>query len=231
MLATMLRLRLLCVAEPEFAQRAAVVTTLAVTILALARRLRERLSESVRFVLLVIERLLMKYLVLYSVLFFGAFVNAQEPTPAESPEPQSVLAQQPAPQPVVQKTTVEEAVPAETVPNVNVLPPAAAVVVEHSTCDVVDVVYKGKRNIAPNAVNKTVVICFCESSCENCKLVSSRKQVPVDICVPPCPCKETVSSHRGGRRVVYDFGKYEVVLLARRDGTVEVDYKKRLLDR
>lgn len=91
--------------------------------------------------------------------------------------------------------------------------------------------YRRKDNIAPCAVNKTVVMSFCETSCEDCQKVTHKKDVAVDICVPPCACKETVSSHRGGRRVVYDYGKYEVEVLARRNGDVDVNYKKRLLNR
>ena len=170
---------------------------------------------------------------------FGLNLNAQEPTPAELPEAQSVLTKAEGPAPVLADVpTPAEAkpVPVPTVPVVEVAPvaPSTSFVVENATCcdeDTVNVVYRNKRHIAPDAVTKTVVICFCESSCENCKLVSSRKEVSVDICVPTCPCKETVSVHRGGRKVVYDFGKYEVVIFARRNGTIEVDYKRRLLDR
>jgi hypothetical protein len=170
-----------------------------------------------------------KCFVLFGVLFCATFVSAQEPTLAINDGAQSVLKKeesqvvQPAP---IQSSTVAVA----TAPSAVVV--TSAVLVENATCTNCDnVVYKHKGNIAPNAVNKTVVICFCESSCEDCKIVKAKKEVPIDICVPPCPCKETVSSHRGGRRVVYDFGKYEVVIHAQRSGDIEVDYRKRLLDR
>ena len=162
----------------------------------------------------------MKYLYLFFFLFFGLNLNAQEPTLVEIPEAESVLMKAEVPTPVEAKTVVDA--------------PSTSFVVENATCcdeDTANIVYRNKRHIAPNAVTKTVVICFCESSCENCKLVNSSKEVPVDICVPACPCKETVSVHRGGRKVVYDFGKYEVVIFARKNGTIEVDYKRRLFDR
>jgi hypothetical protein len=162
-----------------------------------------------------------KFFVLF-VLFAGV-VNANEPTLATSDNTQSILHKEAA-------TTA--ATPAPAASTSNYVISTSAVLVDNSTCTNCDkVVYRRKDNIAPNAVNKTVVISFCESSCEDCKLVSAKKDVAVDICVPPCACKETVSAYRGGRRVVYDFGKYEVVILARRDGVTEVDYRKRLLDR
>lgn len=92
--------------------------------------------------------------------------------------------------------------------------------------------YKGQRNIAPCAVEKNVNVSFCDKhldACCNC--VSTVTNVNVPVCVPPCACKETVSTTRGGRRVVYDYGRYEVVVLARKNGNVEVDYRKRLLDK
>ncbi len=157
-----------------------------------------------------------KCFVLFGVLFCATFVLAEEPTLAISDGTQSILKKEPQ----VQQQPVSS--------NVT----TSAVLVENATCTNCDnVVYKHKGNIAPNAVNKTVAICFCESSCEDCKIVKAKKEVLLDICVPPCPCKETVSSHRGGRRVVYDFGKYEVVIHAQRNGDIDVDYRKRLLNR
>jgi hypothetical protein len=174
----------------------------------------------------------MKYLFLFFFLFFGFDLNAQD-VPADALDAQSILVKTNETKPAPVLAEVPTPVQVEPVPFV-VDAPSTSFVVENATCcdeDTVNIVYRNKRHIAPNAVTKTVVICFCESSCENCKLVNSSKEVPVDICVPACPCKETVSVHRGGRKVVYDFGKYEVIIFARKNGTIEVDYKRRLFDR
>jgi hypothetical protein len=94
------------------------------------------------------------------------------------------------------------------------------------------VVYRNKRNIAPCAVPQTVNISFCEIELDACcKKSSHLESTDVAVCVPPCSCTQKVSTSREGRRVVYDYGRYEVVLNARRNGTIEVDYKKRLFDR
>ena len=90
--------------------------------------------------------------------------------------------------------------------------------------------YKNKQNVAPCAVPKVVGVCVEETGCDACcRKVTTRNSVNVDICVPPCPSKETVRSYRGGRRVVYDYGKYEAVVTSDKDGNVEVNYRKRLL--
>lgn len=90
--------------------------------------------------------------------------------------------------------------------------------------------YKNKENIAPCAVPKTVGVCVKETGCDACcRKVTTNSRVDVDICVPPCPSKESVRSYRGGRRVVYDYGKYEAVIKSDNDGNVEVNYRKRLL--
>jgi hypothetical protein len=49
-----------------------------------------------------------------------------------------------------------------------------------------------------------------------------RCQVCVEVCVPPCTPAQ-VSCRRCGEKIIYDFGKYEVELTARR-GRVVVDY-------
>jgi hypothetical protein len=90
--------------------------------------------------------------------------------------------------------------------------------------------YKNKENIAPCAVPKTVGVCVKETGCDACcRKVTTNSRVDVDICVPPCPSKESVRSYRGGRRVVYDYGKYEAVIKSDKDGNVEVNYRKRFL--
>ncbi|GIX04733.1 MAG: hypothetical protein KatS3mg114_0602 [Planctomycetaceae bacterium] len=54
--------------------------------------------------------------------------------------------------------------------------------------------------------------CACERGC-----------VYVKICVPPCDCPR-IRCTRQGTRVVYDFGKYEVVVVSRK-GEVVVTYR------
>ena len=93
-----------------------------------------------------------------------------------------------------------------------------------------NVVYKGQRNIAPSAVQKTVKVTLCEKCVDQCcNCTTNLKELDVPVCVPPCSCKESVTCSRNGKRVVLDYGKYEVVIHARRNGNIEVDYKKRLL--
>lgn len=79
--------------------------------------------------------------------------------------------------------------------------------------------YKGLRDIHPCAVKKVVSIidpCFDPRSC--CK----PKCVKVTICVPPCGCAK-VRVSRNGRRVKYDYGKYEIKITSR-NGKITVDY-------
>lgn len=79
--------------------------------------------------------------------------------------------------------------------------------------------YKDLRNIHPCAVKKVVSIidpCFDPRSC--CK----PKCVKVTICVPPCGCAK-VRVSRSGRRVKYDYGKYEIKITSR-NGKITVDY-------
>jgi len=80
--------------------------------------------------------------------------------------------------------------------------------------------YRRLHNIHPCAVKKVVSVidpCFDPRSC--CK----PKCVKVAICVPPCGCVKVRVSH-DGRRVKYDYGKYEVRITSRH-GKITVDYK------
>lgn len=83
--------------------------------------------------------------------------------------------------------------------------------------------YKDLDNIHPCAVPKIVSIvdpCWKPSKCGCCR--PAPRCVQVKICVPPCGCPR-VKVSKDGRKVKYDYGKYEVELEAK-DGRVEVDY-------
>lgn len=90
---------------------------------------------------------------------------------------------------------------------------------EKSTCNVF---YENVENIAPCSVSKTVDFCVKKVCC-NCV---ETQHVFVEICVPRCPPKESVRFKRG--KVVYDYGKYEVVVINDKNGDVRVNYRKRL---
>jgi hypothetical protein len=142
-----------------------------------------------------------KFLVFCCVASFCFVVSGAEPTVADNT--QSVLVNKV--EPVVEPVTV----------------------CDKNGCRVT---YRNKKNVAPCAVPKTVGVCVEETGCDACcRKVTTRNSVSVDICVPPCPSKESVRSYRGGRRVVYDYGKYEAVVTSDKDGNVEVNYRKRLL--
>lgn len=101
-------------------------------------------------------------------------------------------------------------------------------------CNVTDkkIVYRNKRNIAPGAVQQGLNLSYCSTKVDACcNKTSSLEQVDVPACVPPCSCKESVRTSKDGKRVVYDYGHYEVVLKARSDDSVEVNYRRRLLNR
>lgn len=92
--------------------------------------------------------------------------------------------------------------------------------------------YSGKENIAPCAVQKLASLCYCEKGCDSCcRPVLNSVNVEIPICVPPCASKESITRSRDGKKAVYDYGKYEVVVKAKDDGDVSVRYRKRLLDR
>ncbi|QDT42921.1 hypothetical protein Pan241w_30160 [Gimesia alba] len=80
--------------------------------------------------------------------------------------------------------------------------------------------YKRPRNIAPCSNPKLVTIvdpCAPKRSCcePGC--------VAVEICAPACAC-ECVRCSKDGRRKVFDYGKYSVVVESRR-GKVTVTYR------
>ena len=79
--------------------------------------------------------------------------------------------------------------------------------------------YEDHHNIHPCAVSKIVAVqdpCYDPCSC------CAPKYVYVKICVPPCGC-EKIKVSRHGRKVKYDYGKYEVEIKSKR-GVVYVDY-------
>lgn len=144
---------------------------------------------------------------------------------ADDANTQSVLSSQQtsAPQPTLADAPADAPADAVQVPAVP----------ESSAASVVDnnVVYKGQKNIAPCATKKIVKLTLCEKCVDCCcNCTTNLKEVDVPVCVPTCSCKESTTCGRFGRRVVLDYGKYEVVIHARRDGSIEVDYKKRLLN-
>ena len=94
------------------------------------------------------------------------------------------------------------------------------------------VVYKNRKHMAPCAVPTAASLCVSQTGYDACcQKVTAVTQTIVPICAPPCPSKLEVRSSRNGGRVVYDYGRYEAVVKDQKDGTVEVRYRKRLLDR
>lgn len=86
--------------------------------------------------------------------------------------------------------------------------------------------YRGLHRVAPCAIPKLVQIRnphACRKSCSCCVPPC----VNVLICVPPCGC-ETVKVKRNGDRLVYDYGKYWVVVRVRKNDVL-VNYHRRLL--
>lgn len=97
-----------------------------------------------------------------------------------------------------------------------------------STC----VKYHNKEKIAPCATQKVACLSYCEKSVDACcNQTAQQVVVEVPVCAPPCPSKESISRSRNGKRAVYDYGRYEIVLKANEDGDVNVRYRKRILDR
>jgi hypothetical protein len=155
----------------------------------------------------------MNKFVLFSILFVSVVAKAEN-SPTIADNTQSILAKTES-APASQPTQVSS-------PTVLVEP-----VCNGPNCKVR---YKHKGNIAPCAVPKTVGVCVEETGCDACcRPVTTSTKVGVQICVPPCPTKESVRSSMGGKRVVYDYGKYEAVVKSGKDGNVEVRYRKRLL--
>lgn len=96
-------------------------------------------------------------------------------------------------------------------------------VADAQDADANKIIYHRKRNIAPCAISKNIDISFCDNCCT--------KSVSVPVCAPPCACKEETSTTRDGKRVVHDYGTHSIAITARRNGTIEVDYRKKLFNR
>ena len=93
------------------------------------------------------------------------------------------------------------------------------------------VTYRGRHNIAPNSVPTGVEVARCETCTDACcNKVAVKTVQGVEICAPACPCKEDVRTSFNGKRKVYDYGKYEVVVTDR-NNSVDVRYRKRILSR
>ena len=83
---------------------------------------------------------------------------------------------------------------------------------------------KDHKDIHPCAVPKVVKIidpCWKPQRCGCCAPARPRC-VYVKICVPPCGC-ERVKVSKDGRKVKYDYGKYEIEVESK-NGVIEVDY-------
>lgn len=105
-------------------------------------------------------------------------------------------------------------VPPSPVPDTSYAAPSTApVVVATPVALYCNVRYKDQRNIAPCAVPTIVQV---PDPCDPCCCVS------VQICVPPCECP-CVKVSKCGRKVSYDYGKYQVEITSAR-GRVTVDY-------
>lgn len=92
------------------------------------------------------------------------------------------------------------------------------------------ILYKRKRNIAPCAVQQGLELSYCETKVDACcNRTSTLEKVDVPACIPPC--NESVKVLKSGNKTVYDYGRYEVILKARDNDTIEVNYRKRLFNR
>ena len=83
--------------------------------------------------------------------------------------------------------------------------------------------YKDLDNIHPRGIPTLVQVpdpCACD--CRHCNACCAPQLVSIKICVPPGPCGRVKVRH-GGRRIEYDYGKYEVEIKVR-NGYVKVDY-------
>lgn len=170
----------------------------------------------------------MNKFVLFSILFVSVVAKAED-SPTIADNTQSILAKTEN-APASQPTQVSS--PTVLANNVEIAQITSPTVLVEPVCNGPNckVRYKHKGNIAPCAVPKTVGVCVEETGCDACcRPVTTSTKVGVQICVPPCPTKESVRSSMGGKRVVYDYGKYEAVVKSGKDGNVEVRYRKRLL--
>lgn len=131
------------------------------------------------------------------------------------------------PTPVIAEPSTQAVVSS---PAVNVQAAPAATVCQSGACNK-KVTYRGRHNIAPNAVPTGVEVARCETCTDACcNKVTTKTVQGVEICTPACPCKEDVRTSLNGKRKVYDYGKYEVVVTDRND-SVDVRYRKRILSR
>ena len=137
-----------------------------------------------------------------------------EPAPAPLASPRRVPAPQlGAPVPYAQVTPAPMAVPGE---RIHVAPPLMAPVFHR-------VKYEDLDNIHPCGIPVFVQVpdpWACD--CRHCNACCAPQLVSIKICVPPGPCRRVKVRH-GGRRIKYDYGKYEVEIKVR-DGYVKVDY-------
>ncbi|MEX0716341.1 MAG: hypothetical protein WD066_07140 [Planctomycetaceae bacterium] len=77
--------------------------------------------------------------------------------------------------------------------------------------------YEDLRNVHPCAVQTVVMVPDpCADPC------CGARCVPVQICVPPYACEE-VKVSRGGDKIKYDYGKYQVEIRVKKR-YIEVDY-------
>jgi len=94
------------------------------------------------------------------------------------------------------------------------------------------VTYKNRKRIAPGAALSAAGVNLTRTELDACcQKVTNASTAYVAICAPACPTKQDVRTTRNGGRVVYDYGRYEAVVTDKKDGNVEVKYRKRLLDR
>ncbi|MEX1098073.1 MAG: hypothetical protein WED34_18670 [Planctomycetales bacterium] len=82
-----------------------------------------------------------------------------------------------------------------------------------------NVKYEDLDNVHPCAITRIVMVPDpCADPCYGC----GPQCVAVQICVPPCAC-ERVKTSKDGRKIKYDYGKYEVEIEVKR-GYIKVDY-------
>lgn len=91
-------------------------------------------------------------------------------------------------------------------------------------CCCPNVRYSDLKNIAPCAVPKMIWIvdpCWKPAKCGCCR-PAKPPCIQVKICVPPCGCP-CIKVSKDGRKIKYDYGKYEVEITSK-NGRVRVDY-------
>lgn len=105
-------------------------------------------------------------------------------------------------------------------PTLHPMPEGTVVMSTSAPVELFDCVrYKDLKNVHPCAVEKIVAVPDpCPDPCDPC----AQKCVYVCVCVPPCDCYET-KCRRNGKKLIMDFGKYQVEITSAR-GQVVVDY-------